>query len=82
MPQGLWDRPKTGFTPPLGDWLRGPLRDWAEALLSPVVADRDAWLDAGVIAHVWQAHLDRRLDAHAQLWPVLMFLAWRDSVGA
>jgi asparagine synthase (glutamine-hydrolysing) len=77
VPRPLWDRPKAGFTPPLGAWLRGPLREWAEDLLRPVMADRDEWLQASEVSRTWQEHLAGRVDAQGRLWTVLTFLAWR-----
>lgn len=82
VPRPLWDRPKSGFTPPLGEWLRGPLRSWAHELLEPVVAGRDEWLEASAVSRAWEAHLAGGVDAHARLWPVLSFLAWRRWAGA
>lgn len=77
VPTALWDRPKAGFTPPLGEWLRGPLRPWADELLEPVIAGRDEWLEASAVSAAWREHLAGRVDAQGRLWPVLSFLAWR-----
>lgn len=77
VPQSLWDRPKSGFTPPLGEWLRGPLRDWAEDLLQPVIAGRDDWLDGAAVSAAWRAHVAGHGDSQGRLWPVLSLLAWR-----
>jgi asparagine synthase (glutamine-hydrolysing) len=79
VPKQLVDRPKAGFGVPIGDWLRGPLRAWAESLLS-----EDRLRDAGlfnvpVIRGVWDEHLAGRRNCQHQLWNVLMFEAWRDE---
>ncbi|MBX3444225.1 MAG: asparagine synthase (glutamine-hydrolyzing) [Planctomyces sp.] len=78
VPRALFDRPKQGFGVPLGEWLRGPLRDWAEALLSRRrLADEGFWNPVAVQA-AWGAHLLEECDASARLWPILMFQAWQE----
>lgn len=76
VPRGLIERPKQGFSPPTGAWLKGPLREWAEELLSPAALDA-AGLDAGLVRDRWQAHLAGRADEQYRLWTVLMDQAWR-----
>jgi len=76
VPEALVDRPKAGFAVPVHDWLRGPLRDWAESLLSEA-ALRDSLLDAAAVRRVWQAHLAGRANHLPKLWTVLMWQAWR-----
>ena len=75
-PPALFERPKAGFTVPVGDWLRGPLRPWAEDLLGRDRLVRDGYFDAGPVARLWQDHLHRRRDAGNTLWAILMFQAW------
>jgi len=75
VPGALIDRPKTGFGLPIGDWLRGPLRDWAEPLLAPAALEAGG-LDAASISAAWQAHLAGGPGGQP-LWPVLMLQAWR-----
>ncbi|MGB3290166.1 MAG: asparagine synthase (glutamine-hydrolyzing), partial [Burkholderiaceae bacterium] len=76
VPQALMERPKKGFSVPLGDWLRGPLREWAQALLDPTRLARDGYLNAEPVQRAWRQHLDGHQD-HAQgLWCVLTFQAW------
>lgn len=81
VPRELFERPKAGFAIPVGLWLRGPLRDWAESLLSTSSLEADGLFDAGVIRARWQRHLDGREEATQPLWSVLMFQAWRQAGG-
>ena len=80
VPPALMDRPKTGFALPIGDWLRGPLRDWAEPLLAPAALESGAGFDATVVRAAWQRHLAGEAE-ELRLWPVLMFQAWRQRWG-
>ena len=73
------DRPKQGFGIPLADWLRGPLRDWAEAQLDPSRLENEGYLNAKLVRKRWAEHLTGRLDWHARLWDVLMFQAWLEA---
>jgi asparagine synthase (glutamine-hydrolysing) len=81
VPKALLDRPKSGFAVPIGAWLRGPLRAWAEALLEPRRLEEGGFLEAGPIQARWQEHLSGRRNWHASLWTVLMFQAWREANG-
>lgn len=77
VPAELVERPKAGFAIPVGEWLRGPLRDWAEDLLAPSALADSGLLAPAPIRARWQAHLARRVDASEALWSVLAFQAWR-----
>jgi asparagine synthase (glutamine-hydrolysing) len=76
LPRHLVDRPKMGFGVPVGAWLRGPLRDWAEALMEPARIEREGFLDSALVAQRWREHLSGRRNWSYQLWAVLMFQAW------
>ena len=76
VPRELVERPKQGFAVPLAAWLRGPLRDWAEALLAPARLHAEGYLAAAPIAQAWSEHLSGRHDRAPELWDVLMFQAW------
>ena len=76
VPRQLIERPKAGFAIPIGAWLRGPLRDWAESLLSPDALAGQPALDAAAIQKRWAEHLSGKHDRTASLWGVLMFQAW------
>jgi asparagine synthase (glutamine-hydrolysing) len=77
VPPNLVDRPKTGFAIPIGAWLRGPLRDWAEELLDPRQLRADGLLDAATVRAAWAEHLSGSRNLQYQLWGVLMFQGWR-----
>jgi asparagine synthase (glutamine-hydrolysing) len=78
VPRELIERPKMGFGIPLGEWLRGPLRDWAEALLDETRLRDAALLDPQVVRQSWQEHLDGSRNWQYLLWDVLMLEAWRE----
>lgn len=79
LPQELYDRPKQGFGIPLDSWLKGPLRDWGEALLSPVALQRCTLLDVKTIRQKWQEYLSGERNWQHQIWTVLMFQAWYEQ---
>lgn len=76
VPRTLIERPKQGFTLPLDQWLRGPLREWAESLLSPAVLRKTGWLREEPITAAWQEHLSGRRNHQQILWNVLMLQAF------
>jgi asparagine synthase (glutamine-hydrolysing) len=78
VPQNLIDRPKTGFGVPFADWLRGPLREWAENLLSESRLERDQLLDPAPIRAQWAEHL-KGTNWGYPLWDVLMLNAWLEA---
>jgi asparagine synthase (glutamine-hydrolysing) len=75
VPPRLINRPKMGFGVPLDEWLRGPLREWAECLLDPVTMLHQGFLEPAAIRPVWEEHLQGGSNGH-RLWSVLMFQAW------
>jgi asparagine synthase (glutamine-hydrolysing) len=79
VPQVLIERPKAGFAIPVGQWLRGPLRAWAEALLDEDRLRREAYLDPKPVRAAWRQHLSGRYDWTPRLWSVLMFQAWLEE---
>lgn len=77
LPAELAVRPKQGFAIPLAEWLRGPLRDWAEALLDERRLIEDGFLHAAPVRRKWQEHLAGSRNWSSQIWNLLMFQAWR-----
>jgi len=81
VPRELIERPKAGFAMPIGQWLRGPLRAWAEELLHPDRLGREGYLRPEPISRLWQQHLSGRFDHTTKLWTVLMWQAWLEQWG-
>ncbi|HET7189743.1 MAG TPA: asparagine synthase (glutamine-hydrolyzing) [Gemmatimonadaceae bacterium] len=82
VPSALVDRPKMGFEVPIGEWLRGPLRPWADGLLEPRTLAQTGIFDVSAVRRTVQEHDARRTDAAHLLWSILMFEAWRRHWGA
>jgi asparagine synthase (glutamine-hydrolysing) len=79
VPRALVNRPKRGFAAPVAQWLRGPLRDWAEDLLGATRLRQEGFFEPRVIREKWQEHLSSKRDWSPGLWHVLMFQAWLDQ---
>jgi asparagine synthase (glutamine-hydrolysing) len=76
VPVELFERPKTGFGIPIGEWIRGPMRDWAEDLLSTKALVSTGVFRPSVVEACWRDHLSRRRNNQHTLWGVLMFQCW------
>ncbi len=72
----LLNRPKMGFGVPIGDWLRGPLKDWAEELLDADRIDSEGFLNSSEVRKKWDEHLSGHRNWQYYLWNILMFQAW------
>jgi asparagine synthase (glutamine-hydrolysing) len=79
VPRRLVDRPKMGFVPPVGAWMRGPCRGWCETLLSERRLHEQGILDSRLIRRRWAEHLTGQVDWTHSLWSVIMFQSWSDN---
>ena len=78
LPQDLIERPKMGFGVPIDQWLRGPLRSWAEHLLLDLAA-KDDIVNWEPIHKRWQEHISGKRNWQYSLWGALMFQSWREK---
>jgi len=81
VPRQLIERPKKGFSIPIASWLRGPLREWAENLLSESRLRQEGFFHPAPIRQIWAQHLAGHADYSSRLWGVLMFQAWLEEQG-
>ena len=79
IPASLVARPKTGFTPPLGKWLRYSIRPWAEALLDKRKLDDCGLFDGAAVRQLWERYVSGQPVDDRVIWNVLMFQAWREK---
>lgn len=79
VPKELIDRPKRGFSVPLASWLRGPLRDWTESLISEKRLKDQNFFDYKIIRKIWLEHVSGAKDHSTRLWSILMFQAWLED---
>ena len=80
VPRNLVERPKAGFGVPIDSWLRGPLREWAESLLSEKRLLNEGFFKPAPIRAAWQEHLSERRNLQHPLWNILMFQAWYENL--
>ena len=79
VPKELIERPKKGFSIPLAQWLRGPLREWAEPLIAEERLIEEGYFYPEKIRQAWEEHLEGHKDNSSKLWNVLMFQSWLDN---
>lgn len=78
LPRELFERPKAGFAVPVGEWIKGPLRPWAEALLEPGRMRSEGYFDPAIVQRRWKEHVSGKRNSTAAIWAILMFQAWLD----
>jgi asparagine synthase (glutamine-hydrolysing) len=79
LPKYLTERPKRGFTVPIADWLRGPLRPWAESYLNEKRLLYEGFFDSTTILKMWSEHLSKTRNWQHQLWAIIMFQVWLED---
>ncbi|MDC6457768.1 asparagine synthase (glutamine-hydrolyzing) [Alphaproteobacteria bacterium] len=79
VPETMFDRPKMGFSVPIGNWLKGELRDWADSLINASRINAEGVFDATIVQEKWDEHLSGKKNWENQLWTILMFQAWKDE---
>ncbi|HEX7287912.1 MAG TPA: asparagine synthase (glutamine-hydrolyzing) [Candidatus Angelobacter sp.] len=82
VPSELLERPKKGFSVPVDEWICGPLRDWAEALLDPARLRSEGIFDPEPIRKIWSDHLSGVRNSNSLLWDILMYQAWQEAQSA
>jgi asparagine synthase (glutamine-hydrolysing) len=81
LPEAFFERPKHGFNVPIGAWLRGPLREWAEELLATPQLRDTGLLDPDRVQTCWHEHLSGGRDRAYELWAILIVEAWLNAIG-
>lgn len=80
VPPAMTERPKMGFAVPIGNWLRGPLKGWAEELLNEVALQQQGYLNPVAVRSIWECHQGGREDLSQVLWHILSFQNWLRAV--
>tara|TARA_Y100000589_G_scaffold164083_1_gene155942 strand:+ start:3470 stop:5425 length:1956 start_codon:yes stop_codon:yes gene_type:complete len=81
IPKDLFQRPKSGFAVPIGTWIKGPLKEWANDLLNESKIKNQGFLESKKIAKIWARHLNNEYDYTPQIWSILMWQSWINSSG-
>lgn len=79
IPQNLIDRPKSGFAIPINDWLKGPLRPWAEEMLHSASLKKHGYLRPKEVGDLWHSYLEGKTNSQYKLWSFLMLQAWLEA---
>ena len=79
VPRELIERPKMGFSLPVNQWLKGPLRGWAESLLDNNRLREEGFFNPDMVRNKWNNYLSGRESSHYEIWTLLMFQGWLGS---
>jgi len=79
VPKELFERPKMGFSVPIRDWIRGPLKEWTETLLSRERIHSEGLFNAATVRQLLDDHQSGRRDNSNLLWTLMMFQSWLDE---
>ena len=79
IPKELFIRPKSGFAVPIGIWIKGPLKEWANDLLNQAKIKNQGFLESDKITKIWTSHLNNEYDYTPQIWSILMWQSWLNS---
>ena len=79
VPRSHFERPKQGFAVPIGEWLRGPLRDWGESLLDERALSEVGFLEPVAVRSLWKDHQRGKTDAKSMLWRILTLQSWLEQ---
>ena len=76
IPEELFDRPKQGFSVPIASWLRGPLKEWADSILSEDIIKKQGFFKVNKVRQLWDEHKNKKYDHSSKLWIILMWQSW------
>jgi len=79
VPNKLIDRPKMGFGVPIEKWLRGPIKDWADDLLSKKNINEDGFFNYEMVKKIWDDHINKKSNNQHILWNILVFQSWKNE---
>ena len=79
LPANIYSRPKSGFSVPISDWLRGPLKEWADNLINPERIMKEGYFDSQILDKRWKEHLSGNKNWSSFIWSVLMFQVWLEN---
>ncbi len=79
IPDELFNRPKKGFTMPTGPWIRGPLKNWAQSLLSYDAIKKQGYINPDIVEKILKNHLEQKEDNSSRLWNILMWQLWLEE---
>ena len=76
LPKELIERPKMGFAVPVGDWIKGSLREWTEELISKKRIEQEGYFDTHLVREMWKQHLSGKFNRTHELWNIIAFQSW------